>query len=89
LECHDQKACRAARSRLRAVLASFKQMCARIAAKRWSARVIYLRPPPGIRVTELLADDGETKEAEGKKEGVPWPSWGKFVDRLSAAAAAQ
>lgn len=43
-----------------------KQMCARIAAKRWSARVIYLRPP-GIRVTELLADDRETKEAEGRR----------------------
>jgi hypothetical protein len=45
----------------------------------------YLPSPPGIRVAELLRMIERARRLR-KKKGVPWPSWGKFVDRLSAAA---
>jgi hypothetical protein len=61
-----------------------EQLCARIGARCWSARVIYLRLP-GIRVAELLRMIERARRLRKKKD-VPWPSWGKFVDRLSAAA---
>lgn len=55
-----------------------KQMCARIAAKRWSARIIYLRLRP--QASELPSccgrsrDQGRLRETEER----PWPSWDKF-----------
>ena len=45
----------------------------------------YLPSPPGIRVAELLRMIERARRLRKKKD-VPWPSWGKFVDRLSAAA---
>lgn len=61
-----------------------KQLCAK--SQQNAGQLGLSTFAPRHQSYRVAADDGETRRLRGKEER-PWPSWGKFVDRLSAAAA--